>query len=140
VEEHEVYAAVGEEGFTRLVAGFYRRVPTDPVLGPMYQGRDLAAAEERLRSFLVYRFGGPAAYIERRGHPRLRMRHAPFAVNETARRHWLELMNASLAESDLPPDAAAVLANFFAGTAAFLINRAQANIGRDPTSPDERGT
>ena len=68
----------------------------------MYQGRDLAAAEERLRSFLIYRFGGPATYIEERGHPRLRMRHAPFAVNQAARDHWLKLMGEALAETAMP--------------------------------------
>ena len=124
MEENEVYQAVGEEGFRHLVAGFYRRVPADEVLGPMYQGRDLAAAEERLRGFLIYRFGGPATYIEERGHPRLRMRHAPFAVNQAARDHWLKLMGEALAETAMPAEAKAVLAGFFQSTAEFLVNRA----------------
>ena len=118
-----MYAAVGEDGFRRLVAAFYRRVPQDEVLGPMYQGRDLAAAEERLRGFLIYRFGGPQTYIEERGHPRLRMRHAPFAVNQAAREHWLALMTAALQEVELPGDAAGVLVGFFESTAEFLLNR-----------------
>jgi len=59
VEEHEVYAAIGNEGFERLIAAFYKQIPNDDILGPMYRGRDLAAAEQRLRSFLIYRFGGP---------------------------------------------------------------------------------
>src|SRR6185437_113508 len=75
VEEHEVYAAIGDEGFERLIAAFYKQIPQDDILGPMYRGRDLAGAEERLRGFLIYRFGGPQTYIEKRGHPRLRMRH-----------------------------------------------------------------
>ena len=123
MEEQEVYGAVGDEGFRRLVAAFYRRVPEDEVLGPMYRGRDLAAAEERLRGFLIYRFGGPQTYIEERGHPRLRMRHAPFAVNEAAREHWLALMKTALEEAALPVEAAAVLAGFFESTAEFLLNR-----------------
>lgn len=123
MEENEVYAAIGEEGFHRLVAAFYQRVPHDQILGPMYQGRDLAGAEQRLRGFLIYRFGGPASYIEERGHPRLRMRHAPFAVNEAARAHWIVLMSAALHDVELPPEAKAVLDAFFHSTAAFLINR-----------------
>ena len=123
MEEHEVYASLGEEGFRRLVAAFYRRVPDDEVLGPMYRGRDLAGAEQRLRGFLIYRFGGPAEYIEQRGHPRLRMRHAPFAVNQAARDHWLALMKTALDEAKIPAEPRTVLENFFNGTAEFLINR-----------------
>lgn len=124
MEEREVYAAIGEDGFRRLVAAFYRRVPSDDILGLMYRGRDLTGAEQRLRGFLVYRFGGPATYIEERGHPRLRMRHASFAVNQAARDRWIELMTAALNEVQLPPEPAAVLHSFFESTASFLINRA----------------
>jgi hemoglobin len=123
MEDYEVYEAVGDKGFRDLVAAFYRRVPEDPVLGPMYLDRDFAGAEERLRGFLIYRFGGPQNYIEERGHPRLRMRHAPFAVNEQARDHWLQLMTAALAETEMPAEAKAMLSNFFRDTASFLINR-----------------
>jgi len=122
VEEQEVYSAIGEDGFRRLISAFYRRVPADEFLGPMYQGRDLAAAEERLRGFLIYRFGGPETYIENRGHPRLRMRHAPFAINEAARAHWISLMTAALDEVNLPSEPRAVLENFFQSTAEFLVN------------------
>ncbi len=123
MEEHEIYAAIGEDGFRRLVAAFYRRVPSDDILGPMYKGRDLAAAEQRLRGFLIYRFGGPATYIEQRGHPRLRMRHAPFAVNQSARDRWIQLMTGALNEVQFPPEASALLNDFFESTASFLINR-----------------
>ncbi|HLH04779.1 MAG TPA: globin [Bryobacteraceae bacterium] len=123
MEEHEVFAAIGEKGFRELVGAFYRRVPEDPVLGPMYPNHDFAGAEERLRGFLIYRFGGPQTYIEERGHPRLRMRHAPFAVNEEARDHWLRLMTAALEETEMPGEAKTVLGNFFRDTASFLINR-----------------
>jgi hemoglobin len=123
VEEHEVYAAIGQQGFERLTAAFYRQVPHDEVLGPLYRGRDLAAAEQRLRGFLIYRFGGPQQYIEQRGHPRLRMRHAPFAIDERAREHWMKLMSIALADCQLDPEAAEVLLRFFESTASFLINR-----------------
>src|SRR3569833_3946281 len=74
VREEDVYAAIGEEGFNRFVAAFYRQVPHDPIVGPMYPKDDMAGAEYRMRTFLIGRFGGPPAYIEERGHPRLRMR------------------------------------------------------------------
>jgi hemoglobin len=123
VEETEVYAAIGEEGFTRLVAAFYRQIPGDDILGPMYPARDLTGAEERLRLFLMFRFGGSMEYAERRGHPRLRMRHAPFTIDQRARDRWMELMHKAMAEAAIPEDAAKVLEAFFDGTATFMINR-----------------
>jgi hemoglobin len=123
VEEHEVYAAIGDEGFGRLIAAFYKQIPNDDILGPMYRGRDLSGAEERLRGFLIYRFGGPQTYIEKRGHPRLRMRHAPFVVDQAARDRWMQLMRAALLETNLPADAASVLLQFFESTASAMINR-----------------
>lgn len=118
-----MYAAIGEEGFTHLVAAFYRQVPADEILGPMYQGRDLAAAEQRLRGFLIYRFGGPESYIEERGHPRLRMRHVPFEITQAARDRWLQLMTSALDSTEMPAEAKDVLRGFFDSTATFLINR-----------------
>ena len=85
MDDSEIFQAVGEDGFERLVAAFYRQVPGDDVLGPMYPPDDLVGAEQRLRDFLVGRFGGPPRYIEQRGHPRLRMRHAPFPIDSRAR-------------------------------------------------------
>lgn len=123
IAEDEVYARIGDEGFARLVHGFYRQVPDDPVLGPMYPADDMAGAEERLREFLIGRFGGPARYIERRGHPRLRMRHAPFAIGAEARNRWVALMNRALDEAALPEEVTALLREFFSATATFLRNR-----------------
>jgi hemoglobin len=123
VEEHEVYAAIGDEGFERLIAAFYKQIPQDDILGPMYRGRDLAGAEERLRGFLIYRFGGPQTYIENRGHPRLRMRHVPFVIDQAARNRWMQLMRAALVETNLPPEPAAVLLRFFESTATAMINQ-----------------
>jgi hemoglobin len=121
--EDQVYSRIGEEGFQRLTAAFYRAVPSDPILGPLYPPNDLAGAEERLRDFLVGRFGGPLRYIEQRGHPRLRMRHAQFPVDQKARDRWFELMGRALDEARLPDDVTALLRDFFAHTATFLINR-----------------
>jgi hemoglobin len=123
MEDQEVYERAGEEGFTRLVAAFYRRVPTDDILGPMYPKQDLEGAEVRLRDFLIGRFGGPQRYIEQRGHPRLRMRHAPFAVNEAARDRWVKLMDEALGESGFDAETQAHLREFFAHVATFLQNR-----------------
>jgi hemoglobin len=123
LEEQELYDAIGEDGFRRLVAAFYRQVPGDSILGPMYPPDDLAGAESRLRDFLVGRFGGPPRYIEQRGHPRLRMRHMPFAVTPGARDRWLELMDRALVEAALPADATALLREFFGGVANMLLNR-----------------
>jgi hemoglobin len=123
VEEHEVFGAIGHDGFTRLLAAFYCQIPGDGILGPMYAGRDLAAAEQRLRDFLIYRFGGPQQYIEERGHPRLRMRHAPFAIDQAARDRWMTLMKRALVEAQLPEEAASVLEAFFDSTATAMMNR-----------------
>ncbi len=117
---------IGDDGFTRLIAAFYRQIPTDDVLGPMYRGRDLAAAEQRLRDFLIFRFGGPMQYLERRGHPRLGMRHAPFAIDGVARDRWIALMNRAFAEAALPAQAETTLREFFEGTATFLKNQPDA--------------
>ncbi|QDU60552.1 hypothetival protein [Planctomycetes bacterium Pan216] len=117
-----VYDMIGEDGFRRLIAAFYKQVPSDDLLGPMYPANDLDGAEERLRDFLIYRFGGPDKYIRERGHPRLRRRHFPFKVTPAARERWLELMDNAFAEAQLAPEAEAVLREFFPPTADFMIN------------------
>ncbi len=118
-----VYGVIGEEGFTKLVAAFYRRVATDDILRPMYPAHDLAGAEARLRAFLIQRFGGPDAYSQSRGHPRLRMRHAPFAITQAGRDRWVTLMEAALEEVNLPQQVHAPLRKFFHEAATFMINR-----------------
>lgn len=123
IDESEVYPMIGEQGFQRLVAAFYAQVPGDDILGPMYPAEDLAGAEQRLRDFLIYRFGGPQNYIVERGHPRLRMRHMPFAINQAARDRWMQLMDNAFAKAEIPEEAAALLRMFFDGMATFMINR-----------------
>jgi hemoglobin len=120
----QIYQIIGDDGFTRLVAAFYRHVPRDDILGPMYAGRDLGEAECRLREFLIGRFGGPQRYIEQRGHPRLRMRHNPFQIDQSARDRWISLMEAALIETNLPEAVAPTLRAFFHDTATFMINSA----------------
>ena len=125
MEEQEVYSAIGMDGFERLARAFYRQVPFDDILGPIYPAHDLRGAEQRLRDFLVFRFGGPPLYVEQRGHPRLRMRHAPFAIGPIQRDRWVLLMNRALDEAALPDAATRVLQAFFASTATFLVNQAE---------------
>ena len=123
MEENEIYSVLGEEGFLTLVGSFYRQVATDDVLGPLYPEKDFAGAEERLRNFLIFRFGGPQHYIEQRGHPRLRMRHAPFPVDQAARDRWMKLMGNALEEVQMPPEARQILRSYFESTATAMMNR-----------------
>lgn len=123
MQESDVFARIGEEGVARVVAAFYRRVPQDDVLGPMYPPEDLAGAETRLRDFLIYRFGGPIRYLEQRGHPRLRARHAPFGINQRARDRWMQLMRDAITEAALPAEVEDAMRLFLDGISTFLINR-----------------
>jgi hemoglobin len=123
ITDRDVYGLIGEDGFDRLVRGFYALVPGDDVLGPMYPADDLAGAEVRLRDFLVGRFGGPTRYVEERGHPRLRMRHAPFEIDQHARDRWVVLMTEALDDAGLPEAADRILREFLSATATFMINR-----------------
>jgi hemoglobin len=123
VEEHQVYSQIGDQGFARLIAAFYRQVPHDDILGRMYPAEDLAGAEQRLRDYLIYRFGGPQSYIEQRGHPRLRARHLPFAIYPAARDRWMQLMNNALREAALPAEPEQILRAFFDHMSTFMINQ-----------------
>jgi hemoglobin len=123
MDEMEVFSAVGEEGFTRLIAAFYKQVPGDDILGPMYPKHDMAGAEQRLRDFLIYRFGGPPKYIEERGHPRLRARHSPFPITQASRDRWMQFMDIAFKEAAFPPEAEEYVRKFFEGMSTFMINR-----------------
>lgn len=90
-----LYDAVGEGFFTQLTEDFYRHLATTETVFPMYPA-DLTEAKAHLRLFLVQYWGGPSAYQERRGHPRLRQRHAPFRITKRARDEWLGAMIAAL--------------------------------------------
>ena len=104
-QEQSFYDAIGGyPTIAKIVDRFYEGVATDEVLRPLYPEEDLAAAAERFTMFLVQYWGGPSTYSERRGHPRLRMRHAPFAVTPRAKDHWLTHFRAGLDAAELPPD------------------------------------
>ncbi|RFU37637.1 globin [Actinomadura logoneensis] len=119
-------AAGGEETFRVLVHHFYQGVAADPALRAMYPEEDLGPAEERLRLFLIQYWGGPNTYSQQRGHPRLRMRHVPFVVDEAAKEAWLRHMRKALdetvAERGLPPQAEQMLWNYFTMAAQAMIN------------------
>ncbi|MFN5075334.1 MAG: globin [Planctomyces sp.] len=123
LSENNLVTVLGVGGIERLVAAFYRQIPGDDLLGPMYPAEDLAGAEERLRLFLVVRFGGPQDYLQRRGHPALRMRHAPFAVTQAARDRWMQLMENAIVECEFSEEVQVVLRGFLGNVATFLINR-----------------
>lgn len=122
MNEAEVMTSCGEEGIRKMVAAFYRRVRTDDLIGPMYPENDWEGAEERLGGFLLFRLGGSTAYLESRGHPRLRMRHHPFKIGTAERDRWLELMRAAMDEVEIPASARFFLDPFFAQVADFLRN------------------
>jgi hemoglobin len=124
-EQMRVYDVVGSDFFVDLVDAFYEGVETDEVLRPMYPA-DLDGAKARLAMFLVQYWGGPTTYSDNRGHPRLRMRHAPFVVNEASRDAWLRHMSAALAGTTerrgTPEIVVETIAEYFANTAEFLRN------------------
>jgi hemoglobin len=117
------HAAVGgHETFVRLVDRFYEGVATDPVLAPMYPEADHAGARQRLTMFLEQYWGGPTTYSEQRGHPRLRMRHAPFKVNPDARDRWLAHMRVAVDSLGLAPLHQAQLWDYLERAAYSLLN------------------
>lgn len=121
------YDAVGgHETFARLVSAFYSGVAEDDVLRAMYPEDDLAPAAERLRMFLEQYWGGPTTYSEQRGHPRLRMRHAPYAVDHDARVRWLTHMRTAVDElvedGTLDQEQQAVLWDYLSRAALSMVN------------------
>jgi hemoglobin len=131
-----LYEAVGgEETFTRLVHRFYAEVRSDPELRAVYPSRDLGPAEEHLRLFLMQYWGGPTTYNERRGHPRLRMRHARFAIGEAERDAWLRHMRTAMDEIELDPEHDQQLWQYLVMAAHSLVN---AEVSAGPPRGDNR--
>jgi hemoglobin len=116
-------AAGGEETFRRLVERFYARVADDPVLRQIYPEQDLSGATERLTLFLIQYWGGPSTYSESRGHPRLRMRHSPFAIGQAERDAWLGHMTAAVDSLNLGPALRKALVDYFETASAAMINQ-----------------
>lgn len=114
--------AGGADTFVRLADTFYRRIDVDPFLRPMFPA-DLEGAKERLALFLIQYFGGPTTYSERRGHPRLRMRHIPFSIGQAERDAWLGHMLAAIDEVGIQEPARTQMRDYFDRSATFMINR-----------------
>lgn len=121
--EQRVAVEVGADGLDSMVAGFYRRVREDDLIGPMYPDDDWEGSEDRLRMFLRFRLLGEQEYMLRRGHPRLRGRHMPFAIGEAERDRWLELMGAAMDETGVTGPVREDLDAFFFQVADFMRNR-----------------
>jgi len=131
----------GEDVFRRLVARFYRGVAADPELRRLYPEEDLGPAEERLRMFLVQYWGGPRTYSEQRGHPRLRMRHAPFAIGERERDAWLRHMRDAVDSLALPPEQEEPLWRYLEMAAHSMQNRWDTRAGAPgPARPVTRSS
>ncbi len=112
----------GHPTFVTLVDAFYAGVADDPELRALYPEEDLAPAADRLRMFLEQYWGGPKTYGEQRGHPRLRIRHAPFAVTPTQRDRWLHHMLAALDGLQLDPESDAEMRDYLIRAAHFMVN------------------
>jgi hemoglobin len=113
----------GEAWFEALVDRFYAGVESDPVLRPLYRDDDLTAARAHLKGFLVQYWGGPGTYSEERGHPRLRMRHGPFAIGPAERDAWYAHMAAAVRGGSLDPDVEREVLSYFEMAANHLVNR-----------------
>ena len=119
-----VFEAVGgAETFKVLVQRFYAGVASDPVLRAVYPEEDLSAAAERLTLFLIQYWGGPDDYSARRGHPRLRLRHQPFAIGQAERDAWLRHMTAAVESLEMPSEIRKALLDYFETTSTAMINR-----------------
>src|ERR1700694_4688977 len=116
-------AAGGDETFRLMVKRFYARVARDPLLRPLYPEEDLASATERLTLFLIQYWGGPSTYNELRGHPRLRMRHQPFAIGQAERDAWLRNMTAAVDSLNLAPAVRKALLDYFETASTAMINQ-----------------
>jgi hemoglobin len=123
-QEHQTFydAIGGYPTIATIVERFYEGVARDEVLRPLYPEEDLGPAQERFTLFLVQYWGGPTTYSERRGHPRLRMRHAPFAVTPRAKDHWLTHFRAGLDAVALPAEQDAQFWDYITHAAQFMVN------------------
>lgn len=122
--EQAVTARLGQIGLRNLVAEFYKRIRTDDLIGTMYPPDDWEGSEQRLADFICFRIAGNPVYMETRGHPRLRMRHAPFRIGEAERDRWLLLMGESMDAQGIDGEERAALDAFFLQVADFMRNQA----------------
>jgi hemoglobin len=122
-DRQSFYEAVGgEPTFRKIVARFYAEVAEDEVLLPLYPEKDLGPAEDRLRLFLMQYWGGPHTYSDQRGHPRLRMRHAPYSIGPIERDAWLRAMRIAVDEAGLEEPYRQQLWNYLEMAANSMMN------------------
>ncbi len=121
-DAREIYGRLGNEAFWKIARAFYARIDRDAVLRPMFPA-DLEEPIRNQAEFLIQYFGGPETYSARKGHPRLRMRHAPFSIGLAERNAWVAAMDGALADAEIPQPDRTVMTKYFATTATFLMNR-----------------
>jgi hemoglobin len=132
IDPRSIYAVLGQDGFDRLTAAFYAGVAGDPLLRPLYPSDDLEPARRRLALFLMQYFGGPTTYSDERGHPRLRMRHVAFPIDQARRDAWMRHMTAAMDSLELAPDVRATMQRYFEDAATFMVNRTEGDSERLP--------
>jgi hemoglobin len=140
--EQTFYEAVGgHETFVKIVKAFYEGVADDPELRAVYPEDDLSGAETRLRMFLEQYWGGPKTYSEQRGHPRLGMRHGPFAVTPSQRDRWLRHMHRALDEAGMSPEHTQQFWEYVVRAAHFLVNTPEDDStgAAEPPAPADAG-
>ena len=120
-EPTQIHARLGSEAFWRIARAFYARIETRADLRHMFP-TDLTEPVRNQAEFLIQYFGGPTAYSDRKGHPRLRMRHAPFAIGVRERNAWVACMEGALADAAIPEPDRSVMSKYFANTATFMMN------------------
>lgn len=121
--EETFYDAIGGyPTIAKIVATFYEHVATDEVVRPLYPEEDLGPAQERFTMFLAQYWGGPTTYSDRRGHPRLRIRHAPFAVTPLAKDHWLACFRKGLDAAELSAEQDSTFWDYITHAAQFMVN------------------
>lgn len=121
-QDGSIHAALGDEPFWRIARAFYARVDRDPFLRPMFPP-DLAEPIRNQAEFLIQYFGGPQRYSERKGHPRLRMRHMPYSIGLAERNAWMAHMEGALVDAGIPEPHLGQMREYFARTATFMMNR-----------------
>ncbi len=117
-----IYNTIGEEKILKIARLFYKGIEEDELLRAMYP-KNLAPAEERFALFLVQVFGGPTTYSDQRGHPRLRMRHFPYAVDMKAREHWMKHITDAMAQIELTDEVRTHMMTYFERASVHMMNR-----------------
>ncbi len=116
-----LHGRLGSEAFWRIARAFYARVAANELLRPIFP-KDLEEPIRNQAEFLIQYFGGPQTYSERKGHPRLRMRHAAFRIGVAERNAWVACMQGALGDAQIPEPDRTVMSRYFANTATFLMN------------------